>query len=349
MPKSLQLNIPTPCHEDWQNMTPNDNGRHCMSCQKTVIDFTTMSDREILDYIGKSNSNICGRVDPGQMDRPLSFPSTGPQLPRKYFWRLLIPTFLIAGKVNAQKGKLRVDTVKVETRDDYPMMGAVAFPAVYKENKISGLVFDSKTNEPIEGVSVIILGAKKMAVAENGSFQFTHIKNNKDITLELSAIGYKTAQQPLLKNANWVDLKIYMDPEPEKLAAVTVVGWDTQKLRGYAGGLIYCYKVTRAQKLMRSLADTLAIPSFRAVKAYPNPVMRGNAINLELAIKEVGDYKLELMDEIGRVVWVQPLQINAKKQTNQVATNAAWSKGIYWLRITGPKTKNVYQAKILLQ
>ena len=35
----FKLNIAEPCREDWQNMTPNNLGRHCQNCQKTVVDF----------------------------------------------------------------------------------------------------------------------------------------------------------------------------------------------------------------------------------------------------------------------------------------------------------------------
>ncbi len=51
--KSLFLRIPEPCHEDWQAMLPQEKGRHCLACQKTVTDFTKMSDREIIDFFEK--------------------------------------------------------------------------------------------------------------------------------------------------------------------------------------------------------------------------------------------------------------------------------------------------------
>ena len=34
------LLIPKPCHENWDAMTPRDDGRHCASCSKTVVDLT---------------------------------------------------------------------------------------------------------------------------------------------------------------------------------------------------------------------------------------------------------------------------------------------------------------------
>jgi hypothetical protein len=47
MARKLQLQIPTPCHENWEKMTQTEQGRFCASCQKHVIDFSNKSDREI--------------------------------------------------------------------------------------------------------------------------------------------------------------------------------------------------------------------------------------------------------------------------------------------------------------
>lgn len=71
MSKPLQLHIPKPCHEDWSGMHPSEKGRHCMTCQKTVVDFTAMSDAEILQYMRQAGSQVCGRLTTGQMNRDL--------------------------------------------------------------------------------------------------------------------------------------------------------------------------------------------------------------------------------------------------------------------------------------
>ena len=41
------IEIKNPCNENWNNMKPNQDGRFCLSCQKTVIDFTNKSPDEI--------------------------------------------------------------------------------------------------------------------------------------------------------------------------------------------------------------------------------------------------------------------------------------------------------------
>ena len=60
--KKMHISIENPCHEDWQTMTPETQGRFCGACEKTVVDFTKMSDAEILHYFSKpSVEKTCGR------------------------------------------------------------------------------------------------------------------------------------------------------------------------------------------------------------------------------------------------------------------------------------------------
>jgi hypothetical protein len=62
-----KITIPEPCHEDWNKMTPNDNGRFCGSCSKNIVDFTNMLPDEIQVYF-QQHSNVCGRFKNSQLD-----------------------------------------------------------------------------------------------------------------------------------------------------------------------------------------------------------------------------------------------------------------------------------------
>lgn len=71
----LQISIPQPCHEDWNDMTPADQGRHCSHCSKTVVDFTQSRPQEILFYLNQhSSEKLCGRFNPEQIVEPIPSP-----------------------------------------------------------------------------------------------------------------------------------------------------------------------------------------------------------------------------------------------------------------------------------
>ncbi|KUF38686.1 hypothetical protein AS361_05485 [Myroides marinus] len=56
-----RIEIPEPCHEDWNLMTPQDKGRHCAVCDKVVVDFSKASKQDIINHI-KKEGKICGRI-----------------------------------------------------------------------------------------------------------------------------------------------------------------------------------------------------------------------------------------------------------------------------------------------
>lgn len=117
-PKSIQINIPQPCTEDWSKMTPEEQGRFCDSCQKCVVDFTGFTDEQLLNYLNKNkNLHLCGRFKSTQLNRTIFTPPTR----RGYYqWimSLAIVVFLTnlwSTNINAQKPtqtELTLDKVK---------------------------------------------------------------------------------------------------------------------------------------------------------------------------------------------------------------------------------------------
>ena len=64
--KSFHITIDEPCSESWQNMQPNSDGKFCMHCSKTVIDFTKQTSYEIKSYF-QHHENTCGRFTKQQL------------------------------------------------------------------------------------------------------------------------------------------------------------------------------------------------------------------------------------------------------------------------------------------
>ena len=62
------VSIPEPCHEKWDEMTPNEKGVFCVLCSKTVVDFTKLSDNEVKNYLfSHSGQKTRGRFRKDQL------------------------------------------------------------------------------------------------------------------------------------------------------------------------------------------------------------------------------------------------------------------------------------------
>ena len=58
-----------PCQENWEGMTPSESGRHCDKCKTEVIDFTQLTNSEIIHYFKSSKQREgCGRFLKSQID-----------------------------------------------------------------------------------------------------------------------------------------------------------------------------------------------------------------------------------------------------------------------------------------
>jgi hypothetical protein len=104
------------------------------------------------------------------------------------------------------------------------------------------------------------------------------------------------------------------------------------------------------EKMERSLKDwTPELLKKKEIKLYPNPVSPGATITITLSLKETGDYTTEILDASGRIVYRGQVSIQSKEQNITIPTSAAWSKGMYWLRLTGSNSKKLYHSKLILQ
>jgi hypothetical protein len=52
--------VSNPCNKDWSKMSSTENGKHCISCNKTVVDFANWELDDIKQYLKQSNENVCG-------------------------------------------------------------------------------------------------------------------------------------------------------------------------------------------------------------------------------------------------------------------------------------------------
>jgi hypothetical protein len=90
----FKIYIPEPCHEDWDKMTPNEQGAFCKVCAKTVVDFSDRTENEIQKFLNDNiNNNICGRFRISQLDdnKTEEIPKLKIEKPKLEFPGFLLP------------------------------------------------------------------------------------------------------------------------------------------------------------------------------------------------------------------------------------------------------------------
>lgn len=153
----FQVSIPDPCTQAWSDMTPAEGGRFCTRCQHEVIDFSLMTDKEILAVISSRNKNLCGRFQSAQLNRSLHEPLP----PKRSFFPAAVFASLIAALVpEGSKAQTPADaTVQSIPTKVVPTKSRAT--AVFK-----GQIIDSLTGKGLAGVTISL---KHKGVEESGA------------------------------------------------------------------------------------------------------------------------------------------------------------------------------------
>ena len=187
MNEKFSISIDNTCSENFNNFVSTDKGGYCTSCKKTVIDFTKMSDQEIINYFDTSKKNTCGFFLESQLKTYATVnPLMGKEKPNKFissvfgFSLLSILSFNTGYSQEKIKGN---EIVKIEKNSEE------ATDSLDLDNPhiVRGTVSDS--NGPLPGASVY-LKKKKIGVQtdRDGKFTFPKPLKRGDI-LVVSFIG----------------------------------------------------------------------------------------------------------------------------------------------------------------
>lgn len=146
-----KITIPEPCHENWSNMTPEDKGRHCSVCSKTVIDFTNSEKNEIIDLVENSNENVCGRFNPNQISHS------------KFPYKRVAAAILAASTIGIQEGNAQ----------EFKKMGEVSVveevPQKFEKVTLSGKIKYSNENDASINEALITIFSMGRVIAQGQS------------------------------------------------------------------------------------------------------------------------------------------------------------------------------------
>src|SRR5687767_3750057 len=91
--KTYNIQIDNPCSEDWYKMTESEKGRFCAQCSRHLVDFSVMTDSQIIQTIQKNSGKICGRFGEDQLNRDMRIAAAPSRQPM--FYRLMAAFLLL--------------------------------------------------------------------------------------------------------------------------------------------------------------------------------------------------------------------------------------------------------------
>jgi hypothetical protein len=201
MKKNVSLSIPRPCAESWSNFTPTSEGGFCGSCQKTVVDFSRMSDQQILDYLEqKRGAHTCGRFRADQL-KTYTLPEPNSIRPGFMLLRagVLGLLLLLASRPAGSKDtEPAVPKIEMTQGSPYPYISLVTTPRA--DHLVKGVIRD-EAGEPVPGANIFHKGTSHGTTADaEGRFAFPYKLKAGDV-LTVSFLGFTSLDYVVPQNA----------------------------------------------------------------------------------------------------------------------------------------------------
>ena len=143
-PRHIQLTIPDPCGQDWENMKEDAGGKFCGQYSKKVIDFTTWTDAELYNYFYRRDEHVCGRFLSTQLDRNIRIPYQ----PHSKLYRIAVA--LGAALIFTQ-----VPEARAHVRPHMVCSSSIINATDTTTGNLTGQIFDSK-KEPVVNASITV-------------------------------------------------------------------------------------------------------------------------------------------------------------------------------------------------
>ncbi len=196
MKREYIVSIENPCEKIvWANMEQSDSGKFCDLCSKNVVDFSILSDSEIIKIIENPSRDICAKMSPLQTNRLLSNQSER----KNFHLSKTITTLLVVGSVkgtftseqNLTKQDQTVVSSNINSIEKF--LEKAATDSLKKT--ISGSIINENTDETLDYEYVFIEGTNISAITDTlGNFTL-NVPDDftaEEIVLVLKATGWES-------------------------------------------------------------------------------------------------------------------------------------------------------------
>lgn len=387
MKPTTYLQIPTPCHEDWNKMTANEQGRYCDSCCKTVVDFQVMTDQQILNYFNTVQGKTCGRFSTDQLNRSLE----ETKIEKKKGWQWLVASitsfFFFMSRSNAQALQGKVAYKPAESQIKKPsvkgepkikskpkvikkqqcitqLQGDVSIAVVQNEilkgdtvayEKKASQLIGSVTDEKGNAIAYVVVATKfagmntMTTTNAKGEFEFNNpmLKHGDSVVMKFSYLGYEEKTVAVTFDESQLEMHIQLKENAVQLKEVVVVSSGSRQSFATMAGGISYLTCKKVKRV-----DTISTMVRKVFKAegftiFPNPASKGKAINL--TIKETGNYTVQLLNNESKLLYVENVIVYGKQEVKLFNIPSTVTSGNYYIRLINEKTKKQYIDKLIVQ
>jgi len=285
-------------------MSPTEQGRFCSSCQKAVIDFSTMSDSQIIAFFKQPQGSICRRLHHDQLNRYITLPTK--RVPWiRYFFQFALPAFLLSLKANSQQkmGKIAPVVRKEYLKGDTIKTDTVISKAPLSKNEI---------NKPLSECRIIMGGIGRVTkkelskntvsgtvVDKNGSpvsYASITLKNKPQCTVCDSFGKFKVVtniEKKLVVINTYLPVVFQLDELQSKEVVVAATTNISCTKNMHAGEIVVVARPrAKAIPLITLIKDTVA----KQIKLFPNPTAQNTYTTLQWKTLKSGDYLLQIVN-----------------------------------------------------
>jgi len=227
--QSYILKIDNPCGQEWSSMIKTDIGKFCSHCSKTVVDFTQLTDNEVLQIIEHNSEKLCGRLTQEQLNRAIQlYQPTNSSL----FYRILAGLMLVGTSENllaTENQMLHKDIVSIANKINTNTQLTATKPEPILDslkNIVQGAVIDFDTKEPLPFATILIKGTKTGTATDlDGKFKLVIPDSliTDKIYLVITYVGYEKTEVAINKNDLPITKNIVIVAPPQVLMGDVII------------------------------------------------------------------------------------------------------------------------------
>jgi hypothetical protein len=207
MSQKISISISKPCAEKFDSFSQTTTGGYCKTCQKNVIDFTKMSQKEIFIHFENSNNKTCGYFDPSQLKTYTDAILPNANQNKNWIDYLRISTFLMFITTTSWgQNIIAVPTIEQHQTDSKPETSNTEKSIDKTPFTVKGKIVDER-GLPIAGASIMLYNSTINTSSDfEGNFVFP-IELSESDRLLICYIGFANQIVPVSKT----EIKVRME------------------------------------------------------------------------------------------------------------------------------------------